>query len=423
MYLRDLPDDILRLVFKWTASTRTTVVAAFKADRPLIARMQDAAKLWRAVKTLDMYIYPEPRVPSGGAASAPGYDDGIKRTAAALATTIPEVRYVTFSITMSADCTFRGLTSTYIPYERGIGYQHPRVDPATLVSLTLHGWPSDHSWAPFSADDSDAETIEFPNLARLNAIYYNLDTNNMVEVRHRDGHPWKLRLPKLRRLSVNCAQDACPVLEYAVLPAHIDEIHIRAKMPVLHGLSKTPLPASRRLKIDIAKGSSDDSDALAAAQQILECAGESKELALYVSGEAPPVPPASITCTRLTELEIWSPMGVDAMLALIRKLPGLATMVLLGLALDNIQENIAVPKPENSRLAEPFDTRIKTLRIGTVNDEEDLGVLASVAKYLLLRIPTLAVARFSSLKRPVIAEFVRAYSTQYPHLANVDFGF
>ncbi|KAJ2780430.1 hypothetical protein H4R18_003449, partial [Coemansia javaensis] len=84
-------------------------------------------------------------------------------------------------------------------------------------------------------------------------------------------------------------------------------------------------------------------------------------------------------------------------------------------------EDISVPEPDEDCLVEPLSTKIKEIDINISFTEPPSEMLVTVAKYLLLRTPTLA--RLVSYKIPskAIEEFVRAYSKQYPHLASIEY--
>ncbi|KAJ2776661.1 hypothetical protein H4R18_005549, partial [Coemansia javaensis] len=216
-------------------------------------QMRAAAEEWRGVRRLDITIFNSRDMPARRTDVA-GSEGKIKRASAELAATMPGVCRVHFDsisfdkivqeldsqlavlysdqleglvsshpIAVPPDHTFRQLKSVSIGHDSSISYQHPRVDPAKLVSLSLTLWPSDHSWAPFSAD-GDSGVIEFPNLRRLGVAYWiTTRTADGVEARHPDGHPWRLHFPKLDSLSVDCEQDTCPLLEYAAFPPRMGE--------------------------------------------------------------------------------------------------------------------------------------------------------------------------------------------------------
>ncbi|KAJ2778807.1 hypothetical protein H4R18_004379 [Coemansia javaensis] len=123
--LHDLPDDVLLLILEVSLGCHPEATAALKANLPLLAVCRD-----------------EP-------------DDA--------------------EITMSPDLV---VAAGYVQmYDSSISYQHPRVDPAKLVSLELTFWPVDHLWTPFSAGD-DSEVIEFPNLKNLGVMY---ESTNVVD--------------------------------------------------------------------------------------------------------------------------------------------------------------------------------------------------------------------------------------------------
>ncbi|KAJ2777745.1 hypothetical protein H4R18_004992 [Coemansia javaensis] len=344
----------------------------------------------------------------------------IKRAAAALFAIVPGV--VQAQLRAAAIVWHRG---------RDDGYRHPRVDPANLVSLKLDRWPAVHSWTPFGADSASAEIV-FPSLRDLD-VWYTRDSEagdlfgGGGGVQHWDGRPWRLHFPKLAVLRLSCAHDdACPLLEYAVLPLRMDWIRIETTGAVLQRVARMALPvASRRLEICISRDAGGGPTGLAAANRILERAHESKEAALRVYDPLLPVLPESITCTRLTELEIAHVTSADAMLGLIRKLPGLARLVVSRAELEGIQDRIAVPGPGDGSLAEPFDTGLRALCISSYDDDSEdrynRDAIVALAKYLLLKTPTLVAFESADTPRAPIEEFVREYSAQYPHLAGVEF--
>ncbi|KAJ2776751.1 hypothetical protein H4R18_005500, partial [Coemansia javaensis] len=108
---------------------------------------------------------------------------------------------------------FTQLLGAHICYGDGNDYQHLRVDPASIMFLTLTGWPSSHSWAPFSAGDG-TRAIEFPSLRTLSVTYTDGNAANGADMHRPDGRPWRLHFPALESLAVNCHLDVCPLLQY-----------------------------------------------------------------------------------------------------------------------------------------------------------------------------------------------------------------
>ncbi|KAJ2776327.1 hypothetical protein H4R18_005724 [Coemansia javaensis] len=269
-----------------------------------------------------------------------------------------------------------------------------------------------------SAGDSSG-VIEFPNLKKLKLSYRSTRASDGVEPRHPDGHPWRLHFPRLGKLDVSCDQDRCPLLEYAVFPPHMYEISINAATSMLMHVAEMTLSASENLKIAVSPTSNGDPAALATANRILKGARESKRVELRVSDCSLVVLPESITCTSLTALSIDADTSVDTVLGLIRMLPNLGSLHIWHLTLHDIQEDISVPGPDEARLVEPFNARIKEMSIEASLDGRRLEMLVPVAKYLLLRTP--ALTRFWSevLPRGPIEEFFNAYSKRYPHLSSI----
>ncbi|KAJ2777292.1 hypothetical protein H4R18_005220 [Coemansia javaensis] len=230
-------------------------VDPFPGLAEVIRLMRTAAEEWSGARTLAISMNPDTRVFDKFKVNVGEYEDEIGRTSAGLAATMPGVRHVVFDeyetnfiarklygqlaafysgqlrsmlsqhpITVHPDCTFKQLEHAKIWHQGRDGYQHPRVDPRNLVSLRLPDWPSAHSWAPFSAD-CGTDTIEFPSLKRLEATYFNIGMENETEEDQSCNK--RLHFPALQVLSVNCSENDCPLLRYAVLPPRMDAVDIK----------------------------------------------------------------------------------------------------------------------------------------------------------------------------------------------------
>ncbi|KAJ2777496.1 hypothetical protein H4R18_005122 [Coemansia javaensis] len=347
-------------------------VDPFPGLAEVIRLMRTAAEEWSGARTLAISMNPDTRVFDKFKVNVGEYEDEIGRTSAGLAATMPGVRHVVFDeyetnliarelygqlaafysgqlrsilsqhpITVHPDCTFRQLEHLQIRRQCRIGYQHPRVDPRTLVSLCLLGWPPTHSWAPFSAD-CGSDTIEFPSLKRLEITYL----------------------------------DPLQVLSVAVISA-IDRI------------------------LETAQGSSEvvlelDSMPLRGAHEFM-------------------------ARTLVTELLIHSEVTLDFMLGLILGFPSLTALTLSELRPEAISEDISVPGPGEASLVQPLSTKLKRIHISTWESDGIKDKLVAMAKYLLLKIPTLTEYHSKETPEWDILEFVDAYSDRYPHLDSVKF--
>ncbi|KAJ2784319.1 hypothetical protein H4R18_001205 [Coemansia javaensis] len=410
-----------------------------------IQMLRAAAEEWRGPVSLGISLYPEfLAFGRTGHAIAP-YGDDIKQASAVLAAMLPRVRHMSFGgvrmdsiarelfgrlaslyadrlcaidsqhpITVPRDCVFTQLRSVCVARDSRVGYQLPRMDPAMLVKLELPGWPPEHSWAPFSMD-GDSALINFPNLKLLDFQCYDIFAAEEPMERCQDGRAWKLCFPKLQELRIDSVWNSCPLLEHAVLPAHMDAISIETPPALLQYVSGLSLPATRSLTIGINEGGEDGAAALATANRILNGARGSEERILNICDHALSVLPEAITCTLITQLTIAPAISVDTVLNLVQRLPSLTSLEVYTCLTDGAQADLSVPEPGSGYMVDPFETKMKKMYISG----HEQNALVALAKYLLLRIPTLQT--FGSLDIPerLIVAFVGAYLEQYPRLADI----
>ncbi|KAJ2784295.1 hypothetical protein H4R18_001181 [Coemansia javaensis] len=269
-------------------------------------------------------------------------------------------------VSVPAGCVFAQLADVSIDYNYVRGYQLPPISAGGVVRLKLAGWPASHSWAPFAAADAGGEKREivFPALRVLDVEYDYVSkaTLNSSEAaaRHPDGHPWRLSFPGLEVLNVKTReQDACPLLECAVLPRRMERVSIEAPAAVLERVSRADIPAVRRsLEVGLCFWGGGRAAGLAPANRILEraCAAGCPRLGLCSWDSLLPVAPESVTCTALTSLYVAAPTHADAVFGLVQRLPRLAALVIGSVLLDSIQTDISVPGPGEPRLVEPTPT-------------------------------------------------------------------
>ncbi|KAJ2777100.1 hypothetical protein H4R18_005321 [Coemansia javaensis] len=181
-----------------------------------------------------------------------------------------------------------------------------------------------------------------------------------------------------------------------------------------------PLTAEH-FALEIVDDNNGDPAALAAANRILERAQDARTLELTVDSPRLPVPPEAVAGTSLTRLVVMAPTSLDAMLGLIRSLPRLTSLGLWRLTLDEIQADISVPAPGEGCVVEPLDTQLKVVSINVNQDQPSWEMVVPVTKYLLLRIPTLAMLKAVHAPKKQIMDFVQQYSEWYPHLKHIDF--
>ncbi|KAJ2798307.1 hypothetical protein H4R21_003983 [Coemansia helicoidea] len=288
-----------------------------------------------------------------------------------------------------------------------------------LADMWLANLPSYHSWAPFSTD-SNSQVIEFPKLKRLWAIYFTVNRDGGFAGRHRDGHPWRLHFPSLKTLNVECTQNTCPLLEYAVLPPHMESIHIQLHVATYLSIANRVLPTAKRITIRTTSGASGDASGLPAINRILESACASESLGLEINDRLLPVVPESITCTTLTQLLIAARTSLDTMLAFIERLPRLVSLTLYDLGVNAIQTDISVPDADEETVVEPLRTSLESLTIKYDIWTHSPDRAVAVAKFVLLKIPTLTkLLAVQTPESPVIS-FAEEYTPRYPHLSDVE---
>ncbi|KAJ2800831.1 hypothetical protein H4R21_003020 [Coemansia helicoidea] len=322
-------------------------------------------------------------------------------------------------ITVASECRFTKLANVYMDYKLVADYRLPRMASGELVCMSLRTGPPNHSWAPFSAD-GDSQLIEFTKLNELSVEYNTAYMDNEMPVRHRDGHPWELHFPSLEMLSIRSNQQTCPLLEYAVLPARMASIDINMHSAAYLDIANVVLPATKRLTFQIGMFPHGDASGFPAINRIMENARGCESLELTIAGDMLAVAPESLTCSTLTRLTVLAPTGVDAMLALLERLPNLADLFLYLLDARDVRADISIPGANEDSVVAPLRTSLRVLVINYNKWAQPPGVVLAVMKFMMLSIPTLTV--LTSIPDPgsPLAGFVEEYAPRHPHLLNVE---
>ncbi|KAJ2803293.1 hypothetical protein H4R21_002091 [Coemansia helicoidea] len=288
-----------------------------------------------------------------------------------------------------------------------------------VVDVELLNGAANHSWASFTTD-SNSQEIEFTKLETLRAWYDTIYQEEDIVVRHRDGHPWKLRFPSLNSLDIFCTQDICPLLEYAVLPRRMESICIAMKASAYQELASLVLPAAKRLTLRIDSDPSSDPSMLPAINRILESARGCESLCLTISDRMLQVVPESITCMALTHLNITATTSVDMMLAFIGRLPKLAELSIIYLDLSDTRTDLSVPDTDAGTVVEPLSLSLKSLALTYDSRLHSLDEAVAVVKYMLLRALVLTELIASQVPTTAVLGFVEAYAPRHPRLKSVE---
>ncbi|KAJ1839491.1 hypothetical protein LPJ70_005041, partial [Coemansia sp. RSA 2708] len=184
----------------------------------------------------------------------------------------------------------------------------PRVCPQTIQRLRVWMLPVSCTWYILGKDVPPAE-MELPALTAL-SVSYSISDPYAQEVDFEALKQCKLRLPRLRYLSVGGPGNQLPLLHSAVLPERMNNIEITAAPAAILGMGKVVLPKTKKLMIRIQKQMSDNAEypgLFAAVGRLFECADKDAQARLGVFGGIA-VEPGAIRCPGLTVLFNMSPI-------------------------------------------------------------------------------------------------------------------
>ncbi|KAJ1719897.1 hypothetical protein LPJ61_006237 [Coemansia biformis] len=159
---------------------------------------------------------------------------------------------------------------------------------------------------------------------------------------------------------------------------------------------------------------------LADVKYILAGARGCKKRELDIGDITLPVLPADIACADLTRLVVQAPTSVDTMLEFICTLHSLECLTVSSLTMEDIWSDISVPRNGRQGPVTPLDTKLSRLAISTLHRQYLPKLAISVVKYLLLKIPSLAIFYAAQIPREPVQKFVSTYSRWYLHLSNID---
>ncbi|KAJ1725096.1 hypothetical protein LPJ61_005672, partial [Coemansia biformis] len=160
------------------------------------------------------------------------------------------------------------------------------------------------------------------------------------------------------------------------------------------------------------------SSGFAAVNRILESTRGSDEIGLDIADGDLHILPESITCTALTKLCVSGPTSMDTMLGFIQRLPNLAKLIVHKLVLDSAQSDLSIPDASNHTPLEPLDTRLSMLAINYDGNQHSPDTAVAVAKYMLLKVPTLTEFHTAQTPQQPVVDFVATFAQWYPHLSN-----
>ncbi|KAJ1726270.1 hypothetical protein LPJ61_005302, partial [Coemansia biformis] len=87
------------------------------------------------------------------------------------------------------------------------------------------------------------------------------------------------------------------------------------------------------------------------------------------------------------------------MIEFIQRLPNLVGLIFPTLDMDNVQTDISVPETGDHAPIEPYNAKLTGMALNYKYDNHSPDLAASIAKHLLLKIPTLT--KFFAYQTPV----------------------
>ncbi|KAJ2713391.1 hypothetical protein H4R19_002271 [Coemansia spiralis] len=256
---------------------------------------------------------------------------------------------------------------------------------------------------------SDGGDIVFPELTSL-AIEY-----DQHRVRSDQQLP-RLHFPKLRMANVRCYTDDMPLLYQAVFPAQMTGFEIMAPAALFLLLDGVEMPRVERLKVKLA-GYADKPDAMAAVNRFLNRVRGCRHKELEIDSSSAVVAPELITCTELTSLTLRAEVSIDEVVAFIERLPSLLTLESTSFTTRGRLVDVSIDPLDEHEQVEPLNASLQSLEL-LPHEVCDEDYMVAVVKYLLLRLPRLALFPANHIPRPPVIDFARAYAHIYPHLAN-----
>ncbi|KAJ2783884.1 hypothetical protein H4R18_001440 [Coemansia javaensis] len=294
----------------------------------------------------------------------------------------------------------------------------PHVCADTLEVLKIRGTSSGtEPWHAFGAD-SNAAAIEFPRLRRLSLEWVGSSGD---EPQPQEGlQRVVVQFPALEHLCILCTANTFPFAEQIKFPRGVAAVHITTTGAAVASVADMDIEATKSITLSITGSLGEDGVlATAAAGRILARAQGCSKIEVALPGSVAHALPEGLESAALRWLCLSVPVALDAVLEQIQRLPNLDRLELGDIVLGDDQPGrYRLPAPGEPALA-PLATGLWSLGVRFREEERAPELAIRAGKHMLLRIPTLAAFTSSFVHLPTMADFVRNYSAQYPHLAQV----
>ncbi|KAJ2709346.1 hypothetical protein H4R19_004300 [Coemansia spiralis] len=211
--------------------------------------------------------------------------------------------------------------------------------------------------------------------------------------------------------------DEMPLLHRAVFPAQMNKFQFEVPTEQFLTLDDMEIPQVKHIHISLA-GRAVGPETLVAVNRFLCRAHGSQKMRLDILPCVTGVRPEAITCTDLTILRMHIRVSADMVLEFIERLQRLQALVCSNVTTRGMQADVSVAPLDAHEPMEPLNTSLRSLAMAPNVDRRDYDTVA-LAKYLLVRLPSLK--RFSTFRvsKQSVLDFAREYASLYPHLANI----
>ncbi|KAI9477336.1 hypothetical protein BX667DRAFT_506484 [Coemansia mojavensis] len=287
----------------------------------------------------------------------------------------------------------------------------PFISPETLESLALSNIENENYWSIFSSCD----IVSFSVLETLSLHYSHVYqcvqdfTNKNIT---------QISFPSLQNLSIVCKSSTCPPINTWKIPKSMNSVYINAQVDAYEGFKTIMLSAVKHVSFFAdATPHIPKFDTFLTMSQILSQCNSCQYASLGVLNCNVIVPPAKSMHLSLTKLEIWSPVAMTTIVALLNKLYKLRTLALYRVTPDDFINNVLDTTVISHHILAPFNSKLTKIILNSsqANEQKFLKFII----YLVVRISTLSWIRTNSVSRDILMQNLKLHKKMYPHIGNI----
>ncbi|KAI9477235.1 hypothetical protein BX667DRAFT_536563 [Coemansia mojavensis] len=288
--------------------------------------------------------------------------------------------------------------------------------PDNLVLLELFEIPYSYAWSMFAVSETP-QTIVFPNLLRLK-VGYTMTTEDNVEYT-KLNYPL-VSFPKLQQLSAYMDEALVPIIDYAILPDHIQLLDVSGSMRMLESIKR--LPQIDKLAMSLTyKKSEEISDPFLLMDNILCKAAKSCAATICINQFISNDIYNSTRCFSLTRMAICTKVVGDCIPNILMNMPNLKYVSFMKITQVTSDDSKYVLDYDRYKCtdAQPLNLKLVELCLSFMESSNTTSAAAVFTKYLLPRLPALKALFAKQLPSLTVNRFVQEYSAHYPHLNNI----